>query len=327
MCTAISFKTKDHYFGRTLDYECSFGEEVVLCPRNSHLGFRYTEDMDSHYAIIGMAHVSKGYPLYYDAANEKGLCIAGLNFVKSTRYAPKRSEEKVNLLQFELIPWLLGRCASVDEAVEEIEKIDLMGEPFSEKLPTAHLHWMIADRERAVTVEAAEQGIMVYENPVGVLTNEPPFPVQLFSLNDYMGLSPKQPKNQFSSALALTSYSRGMGALGLPGDVSSRSRFVRASFVKMNSVSGDSEEESVGQFFHILGSVEQVRGSCEVADGEYEMTVYTSCINASKGIYYYTTYSNRQITAVDIHREELDGRDLCCFPLIKAEQIKRQNGA
>ena len=140
-----------------------------------------------------------------------------------------------------------------------------------------------------------------------------------------MHLSPKAPKNCFSDQLDLHTYSRGMGALGLPGDLSSQSRFVRVSFVKMNSFSGDSEEESVSQFFHILGSVDQQRGCCEVGDGKYEITIYTSCCNADKGIYYYTSYENHQITAVDMYREELNGSGLIRYPLIKGEQIKRQN--
>ena len=113
--------------------------------------------------------------------------------------------------------------------------------------------------------------------------------------------------------------------MGLPGDLSSQSRFVRAAFVKLNSVSGDSEAESVGQFFHILGSVEQQRGCCEVGDGKYEITVYTSCCNADKGIYYYTTYENRQITAIDMQKEDLEGNQLIKFPLVQGEQIKMQN--
>ena len=140
-----------------------------------------------------------------------------------------------------------------------------------------------------------------------------------------MHLSPKSPKNQFSDKLDLKTYSRGMGALGLPGDLSSQSRFVRVAFTKMNSLSGSSESESVSQFFHILGSVEQQRGCCEVGEGEYEITIYTSCCNADKGIYYYNTYDNHQITAVNMYNENLDGANLVRFPLITGEQIKMQN--
>jgi choloylglycine hydrolase len=184
---------------------------------------------------------------------------------------------------------------------------------------------MIADREEAITVESMEDGLHIYENPVGVLTNNPSFDDQMFRLNDYMHLSPRSPENHFSEKLNLRHYSRGMGALGLPGDLSSQSRFVRAAFTKMNSVSGDSEGESVSQFFHVLDTVTQTRGCCEVAEGEYEMTIYTSCCNADKGIYYYTTYDNRQISALDMHRENLDGSTLIRYPLTHGEQIYMQN--
>ena len=203
--------------------------------------------------------------------------------------------------------------------------MNLVGTPFSEQLPSAQLHWIIADKNEAVTVESMADGLHVYDNPVGVLTNNPPFPLQMFQLNNYMKLSPKQPECNFSDRLSLCIYSRGMGAIGLPGDLSSESRFARVAFVKMNSKSGTSENESVSQFFHILNSVDQQRGCCEVADGKYEITLYTSCCNADKGIYYYTTYENHQITAVDMHKENLDGTDIVKYPLVTGENIKYLN--
>lgn len=324
MCTAATYKTKDFYFGRTLDYEFSYGDEVTVTPRNFPLVFRNTGEISSHYAIIGMAFVSDGYPLYYDAINEKGLGMAGLNFVGNAKYN-KAKEGRDNIAQFEFIPWILSQCSSVSEARTLLDKINLTDTPFSPQLPVAQLHWIIADRDGAITIEATESGLNIYDNPAGVLTNNPPFNEQMFMLNNFMNLSPKQPKNLFSSKLPLTTYSRGMGALGLPGDLSSQSRFVRVAFTKMNSLSGDSESESVSQFFHILGSVDQQRGCCEVEEGKYEITLYTSCCNADKGIYYYTTYDNHQITAVDMHREDLDGNGIVRYPLIKGEQIKMQN--
>lgn len=324
MCTAATYKTKDFYMGRTLDYEFSYGDRVTITPRNFRFDFRHAGRMDKHYAIIGMAHIADGYPLYYDAINEKGLGMAGLNFVGNAVYtAPQSGKE--NVAQFEFIPWVLGKCASVKEARALIENMALVNTPFSDKLPVAELHWILADKDEAITVESVKDGIKIYDNPVGVLTNNPPFDVQMFGLNDYMHLSAKQPKNTFSERLPLTTYSRGMGALGLPGDLSSASRFVRVAFTKMHSISGDSEAESVSQFFHILGSVDQQRGCCEVDDGKYEITLYTSCCNASKGIYYYTTYENHQITAVDMHKENLDGDALVGYAPVEGEQIYRQN--
>ena len=196
---------------------------------------------------------------------------------------------------------------TLDEVRDLITDLNIVDTLFSENLPAGMLHWIISDKSGSITVESMKDGLHIHENPVGVLTNNPPFEQQMFMLNNYMGLSPKQPENHFADKLDLNMYSRGMGALGLPGDLSSASRFARVAFTKMNAVSDDSEEESVAQFFHILGSVDQQRGCCEVSDGKYEITIYTSCCNASRGIYYYTTYSNSQITAVDMHREDLDG--------------------
>ena len=324
MCTAATYKTKDFYFGRTLDYEFSYGDEVTVTPRNFCFRFRHMSEVKTHYAMIGMAYVADDYPLYYDAVNEKGLGMAGLNFVGNAKYQDVQAGRE-NVAQFEFIPWILSQCATVLEARKALEKMNLVGTPYSEKLPCASLHWMIADKDAAIVLECVEDGLHVYDNPVGVLTNNPPFPEQLFRLNDFMHLSPKQPQNHFSSTLSLQPYSRGMGALGLPGDLSSQSRFIRAAFVRANSVSGTSEQESVSQFFHILGAVEQQRGCCDVGNGQYEITIYTDCYNAEKGIFYYTTYQNHQISAVYLHNEPLDSDFLIRYPMITGEQIHYQN--
>ena len=324
MCTAVTYKTKDFYFGRNLDYEFSYGDEVTITPRNFRLSFREEGKINSHYAIIGMAYVTENYPLYYDAINEKGLGIAGLNFVGNAVYHEKE-EGKYNITPYEFIPWILGQCSNVREAKQLIKNMNFLNKPFSDKLPLSQLHWIIADSDEVITVEPVKEGIKVYGNPVGVLTNNPSFDKQMFNLNNYMYLSNRSHENTFAPQLNLESYSRGMGAIGLPGDLSSQSRFVRASFVKMNSISGNGELESVGQFFHILNSVEQQRGCCHLGDGKYEITIYSSCCNATKGIYYYTTYDNHQINAVDMNREDLDGEEIIRYSLIKGEHINYQN--
>lgn len=320
MCTAATYLTKDFYFGRNLDYEVAYGESVTITPRSYPFSMREAGEMRTRYAMIGMAHVQNAYPLYYDAMNEKGLCVAGLNFVGNAVYR-KPIAGRDNIAQFELIPWLLGQCATVREARSLLDRINLIDTPFCDGMPLAQLHWMIADRSECITMESTADGIHVYNNPVGILTNNPPFPQQLFALNNYMQLSPKSPENRFAAELPLHCYSRGMGALGLPGDLSSQSRFVRAAFVRMNARSGDNECASVSQFFHILGAVEQQRGCCELDGGKYEITLYSSCCNADKGIYYYTTYENQQITAVDMHHTDLDGGRLIQYPLVTEQQI------
>ncbi len=324
MCTAVTYKTKDFYFGRTLDYEFSYGEEVVITPRNYSFCFRNMGLMKKHYAIIGIAHIADAYPLYYDAINEKGLGVAGLNFVGNAYYRDK-IQGRDNVATFEFIPWILGQCETVEEAKILLNRINITNTSFSQELPPGQLHWLIADKNEAITVESVESGLKVYDNPVGALTNNPPFDEQMFQLNNYMYLSTKEPVNNFSDKLPLHCYSRGMGAIGLPGDLSSQSRFVRVAFTKMNSVCGESECDSVSQFFHILGSVDQQRGCCNLGDGKYEVTLFTSCCNADKGIYYYTTYDNHQISAVNMHKENLNSGRLIRYALIHGEKIHWQN--
>lgn len=342
MCTAISFTTEDHYFGRNLDLEYSYQESVTITPRNYPFVFRKIDNQNNHYAMIGMSYVVDNYPLYYDAVNEKGLGMAGLSFEGNACYYSVDST-KDNVTPFEFIPYILGSCATVDEAEEILTKVNIINEAFSKNLPLSQLHWMISDRERSIVVETLSGGMRVYPNPTGVLTNNPPFRQQLFALNNYMSLSREVPVNTFSENIPLKVYSRGMGAMGLPGDLSSMSRFVRATFTKENSICGNGEAESVSQFFHILGAVEQQRGlvhivkesqkqndnrTYEYGNSEaenYEITVYSSCCNANRGIYYYKTYDNSQITAVDMHKENLDSQRLSAYPLLTGLQVKWQN--
>ena len=327
MCTAVSFVTKDHYFGRNLDYEFSYEEAVTIMPRNYRQNVK--RNLGNRYAMIGMAYVVEGYPLFYDAVNEKGLGMAGLLFAGNAVYSHERKRKKDNVASFEFIPWILGQCKDVEEAKKLLGRINLTDEDFREDLPPSPLHWMIADRNRTIVVEAVADGIKIYDNPVHVLTNNPTFDFQLMNLNRYMALSANEPVNAFSDEAGLTAYSRGMGALGLPGDLSSTSRFVKAAFTRMNSVCAESEEESVSQFFHILGSVYQQKGCVRMKqdNGEiaYEKTIYSSCCNATKGIYYYITYDNSCIYAVDMHKENLDGATLVSYPLVTEQQIRWQN--
>uniref|UniRef100_I5AXQ3 choloylglycine hydrolase n=1 Tax=Eubacterium cellulosolvens (strain ATCC 43171 / JCM 9499 / 6) TaxID=633697 RepID=I5AXQ3_EUBC6 len=320
MCTAITYSTQDHYFGRNLDLEFSYHEEVTITPRNFPFAFRCKNTIGQHYALIGMAFVVDNYPLYYDAINEKGLGMAGLNFPGNADYK-NECPDADNIAPFEFIPWILCQCASVAEARELLSRINLVDINFSSELPLSPLHWMIADQKEAIVVEPVKEGLKVHDNPVGVMTNNPPFDKQLFFLSNYMNLSPEPARNAFAKEIGLEEYSRGMGAIGLPGDLSSASRFAKAAFTRMNAVSGSSEAESVSQFFHILGSVEQQRGCVHLGNHKYEITIYSSCCNMDKGIYYYRTYENPQVTAVKLFAEDLSGKELFRYPLRKEMQI------
>ncbi len=324
MCTAINFKTEDSYFGRTLDLERSYGEEICILPRNFPLKFRKLGTLHHHYAIIGMAAVFSEEALFFDGANEHGLAMAGLNFPGNAHYG-KTLLGKDNVCQFEFIPFVLGKCKNLEEARVLLEGINIIDEPFDAGLPPSPLHWIISHGSASLVVESMKDGIHIHENPVGVMTNNPPFEYQMFNLNNYRNLNVKNGENKFSEKLGLTEYCEGLGALGLPGDVSSMSRFVRAVFNKENSVCESSEESSLSQFFHILQSVEMCRGACVLQSGGYDISVYTSCINTSRGIYYYKTYDNSTVNAVCMEYAELESSRLLRYPLLKKAQFFHQN--
>lgn len=325
MCTALSMKSGDHYFGRNLDLEYSMNEAVIVTPRRFPLPFKRMPALHAHLAMIGVGTLADGYPLYYDAVNEAGLCIAALNFPGNAHYAPP-GEAQDCIAPYELIPWLLAQCSSAGQARAMLANVHLAAIPFSDTLPLSPLHYLISDASESITVEPLHDGLHIHDNPCSVLTNNPPFPAQMNHLSRYMALSSGEPQNTLAPSIPLTPDSRGMGAIGLPGDLSSSSRFVRAVFMKTHSLCRETPEESVTQFFHILDSVTHVRGSVMV-HGRPEITVYSSCCNASRGVYHYTTYENRQITAIDMHKENLESHSLLVYPLILRQQIFHQNGS
>ncbi len=321
MCTTIGITTNDFYFGRNMDLEYCFGERVVMMPRRFPLAFRRAGQLESHYAILGMATVMQDYPLYADGMNEKGLCMAGLNFPDNAHYFKKEVEGKHNVSPFEIIPWVLGQCADVAEARRLLANTPLVDIPFSQQMPNAPLHWHIAGRDGSLVLESTKEGIQLYDNPAGVLTNNPAFPYQLTSLGMYLNLTVERPKNCFSENLGVTPFGLGLGCHGLPGDFSPTSRFVKAAFLGQNSQCPKDEPGSVAQMFHLLDSVSMVRGSVITPEKQWDITTYSACMSTTRGIYYYKTYTNNSLTAIDLHREPLDSEELREFPLATTQQV------
>ena len=282
MCTAVSLRTHSFMFGRTLDVDRPYCAEAVISPRRYAL-----EGIAARYAVAGMATVVEGYPLYYDAMNERGLCMAGLNLPHSTHYRKSVSGRKC-LAQWQFIPYILGNCATVDEAERAVAGMAVTDEPFAAGMPPAPLHWMISDCRRDIVVESTASGLRTFDDPVGVLTNEPPFEAQLFNLNNYMRVSPAQPQNSFACGLRLAPYCFGMGGLGLPGDWSSQSRFVRAAYVRNNYAPAEGESGR-NALFKVLSCVTVPRGAVRGAEG-WEHTLYSCCMDAANRLYTFRTH-------------------------------------
>lgn len=307
MCTSIRLKGKNTYFGRNMDIECSFGESVVLAPRNFKIDFKKEKSIDSHYAILGTAALVDGYPLYADAFNEKGLCIAGLNFPRNTRYISidKSNSEKRKIAPYELPLFLLSQCKSVEECVSILKNTEITDIDFNDRVKVTDLHWHIADKRSSIAVECLERGMAVTENKANVLTNNPQLEMQIQSLAAYQNLTPNPPKNRLSEIFDLEGIGKGFGSLGLPGDFSSPSRFVKAAYLTALSDMLPEEDVGIPQLFSILHSVSVPKGSVVGRDGTH-YTTYTCGIDAenkSYSIAYSDTLSFRSVYMLE---EELD---------------------
>ena len=323
MCTAVSFSSKDHYFGRNLDLEYCYDECVTITPRNYPFAFRCAAQISSHYAMIGVATIADDYPLYYDATNEAGLSVAGLNFPGNAYYPPNNNNMN-NIAPFELIPWILAQCKTVADTKNLLLKTNITAIPFSPDYPLSDLHWIVADQKECIAIEPTKDGLQIISNPIGILTNNPPLSYHLQNLYNYINLSDTDPENHFLPSYPLKPNSRGMGGMGLPGDLSSQSRFIRAAFTKFHSVKPKEEHYAVNQFFQILRCVSQQEGCVKVGNA-YEKTVYSSCCNTNQCIYYYTTYENSQITAVHLKHEDLNASQFTFYPLLRTPQIREEN--
>lgn len=302
MCTAISYKGKKQVFGRTLDYERSYGECIAITGRNKRLKFLYEGEVDRHSAIIGMAHVSDGNALYYDGMNEHGVCIAALNFPIYADYKQAKVD-KINLASYELIPYILSKSRSVADALDILNETNVTADSYSMRLSPTPLHFIIADSLGAITVEPLECGLKIYDNPYGVLTNSPTFDYHTLRVSEYMSLSPGSAENRIAPGIPIFPYSRGLGAVGLPGDFSSSSRFVRAVYTKENISPSVSE---VVDLSHIMTTVNLPCGAVRTESGEPVRTIYTSIMDTEEFTYYYKCYDSLNYSYTRPTEEELD---------------------
>ena len=348
MCTAIGWQGKHFMFGRNLDLEYGFRERVTQVARGSFLRFAAMPPVRTAYAMLGMAAEDGGFPLFAEAVNERGLCAAGLYFPHSARMraagdmrkGERAAEEKAAtagdiqgaggaaeeqaaaagraVAPHEMVAALLARCADTRQARAFLQGAEVVSIPYK-NYPVPALHWLVADRYGCFVAEPAEGGLRLYDDPAGVLANEPPFPFQMHNLHAYRHLTAAEPACGFG--MPLQALYHGTGGVGLPGDATSPSRFVRAAFYRANSApfDGGGAEESIGrgegedeadvaeqdaaQMFHMLSAVEMVRGGVLTEEGRPCYTRYACCIDADAGVYYLKRYGSLGAEKFTLHRQ------------------------
>ncbi len=329
MCTALSITSLDKkvFFGRNMDLAYQFNQRVMVIP----VGYQYKDKVTSNQVtnqqtIIGIGTIIDNHATFADAMNEKGLACAGLNFAGYAQFLEQPDEGKTNIAPYDFIQWILSNCQTVEEVKTAIQKIEMVAIPINSDTPIPYLHWMVADPSGAsIVVERTKEGIRVHDNPVGVMTNNPTFDWHLTNLNEYLYLAPEHHEKTTWSKKELESLGIGSGTLGIPGDFASVSRFVRIAYIRAHTPELKSDGQAIAQFFNMLDYVKMVRGGVKTQDGIEDMTIYSSCMDLVQGIYYYKTYENSRINAIDIRKVNTNQSDVISFPYLDEQDFNYQN--
>lgn len=328
MCTSFSIQSKmgHNFFGRNLDLAYSVNESPIIIPRNYELEDKVTRDrVRNKRAIIGMGTVIDHHPSMIDAMNEDGLVCAGLNFEGFAYFEEKPVQGKTNITPYDFIYWTVSNFETINEVKAAISNLELVDVPLNDKTPVPTLHWMITDKTgESIVVEKTKENLEVFNNPVGVMTNQPTFDWHLMNLNRYLYVKPKQPKPVKWSDMELNMRGVGAGTLGLPGDSHSISRFVKIAYARSHMPDIEDDLSAVTQCFHMLDYVKMVKAGV-ITEGLEEKTTYSICMDQENGILYYKNYGNNRINAVNMHSEELDKDELIILPYQTDQDINFQN--
>lgn len=329
MCTGLALETKDglHLFGRNMDIEYSFNQSIIFIPRNFKcVNKSNKKELTTKYAVLGMGTIFDDYPTFADGMNEKGLGCAGLNFPVYVSYSKEDIEGKTNIPVYNFLLWVLANFSSVEEVKGALKNANIVDIPISENIPNTTLHWMISDiTGKSIVVEQTKEKLNVFDNNIGVLTNSPTFDWHVANLNQYVSLRYNQVPEFKLGDQSLTALGQGTGLVGLPGDFTPASRFVRVAFLRDAMIKNDKDSIDLIEFFHILNNVAMVRGSTRTIEEKSDLTQYTSCMCLEKGIYYYNTYENNQINAIDMNKENLDGNEIKTYKYNKTLSINHVN--
>ncbi len=293
MCTSLTLPLPDgtRLFGRTLDWHEHFRETILHTPQGFPLRTKGADAKGaaapSRHAFLGMGTEVEGYPLMADGLNDAGLCMAGLRFAAACRYLPLTAtppDGVVCLAPWEVIPYVLGFCATLAEARQALRRARVVARPFllsaGGEMPLSPLHWHISDsRGESLVLEATARGLEIYDAPLGVMTNDPTYPEQT------------------------AAYERAARTgVFLPSGYDSTTRFVRAAHLRQvtaQTLAHDPHTDPVSAFFGMAAELSPPEGAVPAAEGNgWQTTLYTACMDGARGRYVYTTAACSEVHTV-----------------------------
>lgn len=303
MCTAMTIQVpQGHvYFGRTMDFSYPLDPELYFIPRGyTWKNILRTHTIQDQYSILAIGQ--NLFPVVFaDGVNDMGFAAAVLYFPGYAHYDTADTDDSSRLpaASIELVHFLLGQCASAEQAIPILKNIRIVGVKDSVTNTVAPLHWILADKTgTCLVVEKTADGLHILPNPAGVLSNSPDFIWHMTNLRSYMNIEPTQKADEAWGPVSLSPFGQGAGTLGLPGDYTPPSRFVRTAFQKSHADFPPDREGTVNTCFHIMESVSIPKGVVMTDRGTPDYTQYTAFISLEEKRYYFKTYDNTGITAV-----------------------------
>ncbi|CAM4245964.1 choloylglycine hydrolase family protein [Erysipelothrix inopinata] len=311
MCTNITLKSSDNtvLMARTMDFSFALDPEMMVYPRNFKLNFAFNEPLEHHYAFLGLSK-NIGVFALADGINEHGLTAAALYFEGYATYESTVVEGK-SIAPNDIVMWMLAKCKTVEDVKEVFQthhlvelKLEFLG-----MIPP--LHWVFQDIEgNSIIVEPLEDGIKIYENKLGVLTNSPDYGWHKTNVRSYIGLDPAQVEPRTIYGENFKAFGQGSGTFGLPGDLTPPSRFVKALYSKLSTKKAANEAELVVAASHILNNVDIPKGSVVTQRKTIDYTQYTAYMISNTQTYYYRLYDSLNTEVVNLNDFDLDGNEI-----------------
>lgn len=328
MCTSLTYQTTtgDQFLARTMDFAFELGGRPVAIPRHHHFNSATNAaGFDAPYSFVGTGRDLNGY-VFVDGVNEHGVSAAALYFAGMAHYADAPVDGKVNLASHEVLMWILGNVKSTAELGDRLAELNITEAAAPLLNIVVPLHWIISDRTGATYVlEQEADGIHYMKNPVGVMTNTPDFNWHLKNLSNYVQLQPTPHPDRQYGDLDVSAFGPGSGALGMPGDYTSVSRFVRTVFMRQHTEAVDTDAAAVNALSHMLNSVEIPKGVKIKADGSADYTQYRAYMSMNEPAFYIQPYADQTITRVALTTELMTAAQPTEFPLKNVQQFESVN--
>jgi choloylglycine hydrolase len=331
-CTGITLRPKDGsiIYARTLEFAADLKSNLIVLPRGQQFtgttpsgepGLRWT----TKYASAGMNAFD--LPLFIDGLNERGLAVGLFYFPGYAEYQKTSAVDNARTLApQELGAYLLGTCGSVAEVASALQDVRVAAVPFAPLGEVPPCHYQVSDAEgNSLVIEYVAGELRLHDNPLGVITNSPTFDWHLTNLSNYVNLSETNVPPLDVAGKRFHGFGQGTGMLGLPGDFTPPSRFVRAVAFAKTALPVESARDGVLQAFHILNQFDIPKGAArgvEHGQAVADYTLWTSAADLANGRYYFRTFDNSRIRMLDLRAIDADAQGMTTIDIAGGEDIE-----